>query len=378
MRRFSHGLGAALLALLMATGAAPGQSLGDKMLTLDLKAGEPVGDALARSSLKIEVGVLADVQGLYLPPLQDWNGQRYQIRLQGGGDRAALIGWTPFRGTLWLTAGLIDQIKLEFRNFHLTRTDSGDWLRPDDTLARPAGDLDGEIDAIAAIYGAIMALEPVPAKITSCHHNARPDELLARDLADSTAGTCEKETVLRERLTPDALRVALRAFHAGVEQAHQADPRTADQTPPVLNLGQWWLANGNLVMLQVLPQTELPPQSGQVPPVRLALSLDIREFYRSGVAGLIATCFDPQSIFPDHILYTPDQAAHIVNGLIALMSPPVVDGQPLTDEIQIQHIDWTAKRDAFWNDAASRKSFCAALLRLQDEAGYDGPRPKLR
>lgn len=85
MRRFSHGLGTALLALLMAIGAAPGQSLGDKMLTLDLKAGEPVGDALARSSLKIKVGVLADVQGLYLPPLQDWNGERYQIRLQGGG-----------------------------------------------------------------------------------------------------------------------------------------------------------------------------------------------------------------------------------------------------------------------------------------------------
>lgn len=378
MRPLSRRLGPALLALMLAVGAAADQPAEGQMPVLELKAGEPLGDAMARSSMKIEVGILPDLQGLYLPPLQDWNAERYQIRLRGGADSSALIDWTPFSGTIWLTAGLIDQIKLEFMNFHLTRADSDDWVRPNDTLDLPAGDLKGEIEAIVQIYQAIMELDPVPSDITSCYHNSRRDELLEGELADSKAGSCKDVTVLNERLTPDALRAALTEFHAGVEKTRQDDPKAAERTPPALNLGQWWLANGNLVMMRVLPQSEVPFQSGQTRPIRLALSLDVREFYRTGVASLIATCFDQQAIFPDRILYTQEQAAHIVNGLIAVMYPPVVDGRTLSDEIEIQNVDWTAKRDEFWNDAASRESFCAELLRLQDEAGYKGPRPPLR
>lgn len=316
-------------AILVLAGAAYTAWGTEQMLELDIQAGEPFGDVMARSSLKSKTNVLVDMQNVNFPPLDDWNGDRYQVRLRGGNDQSALIPWTPTGGTIWMTAGMVGEVSLNYEDLNL--------------------------DAIAGIYASIMAMDPVPSEIVSCYHNSLPAEMLAAERRQSEEGTCEDTIVLPDRQSDVELRAALRGVHD-------------KDTPFTLNMGQWWLGNGNLLMMKVRPL----PNEG------FSFSIVVNEFYRAGMSRLIAPCFDQQAIFPERIVFTQDQSAQILHGLVAIMYPPVLDGQPLTDEIQIQNIDWTRKQDEFWNDPQMRGTFCATVLRLQDKVGYTGPQPPLR
>src|SRR5690606_29887820 len=91
------------------------------LLLLDIQAGEPLGDAMSRSTMKQDLPIALDMQNLRLPVLMDWGSTRYQVRLQGGEGKSVLFKWTPVAGTIWSYTGWIDEVDLDFTNYHLTR-----------------------------------------------------------------------------------------------------------------------------------------------------------------------------------------------------------------------------------------------------------------
>ncbi|MFV0475866.1 MAG: hypothetical protein ACK5MQ_16940 [Pikeienuella sp.] len=155
------------------------------------------------------------------------------------------------------------------------------------------------------------------------------------------------------RHAPDQFRALLRRFLERVAAEIGNDPEPGNRMSLVLNLGQWRLANGNLIQLIVTP-------SG-APPSRLRLAVNIREFFRAGLSRLIPNCYDQQAIFPEKMIYTQIQAARIFHGLYEDFHPPVVDGEPVTDMDALQNLDWSRLADAYRSDAATRRGFCANL-----------------
>lgn len=334
------------------------------MLELRIEAGEPLADAMARSTLRNDVKIALDMQELGLPPEAGWNGERFQVALSAGDGRFATIPWTPFGGKLWMNGGVIDEIDLMFLNFTSTRVDFPNWMRPEDSLEHGAGTPDQEIDAIVQIYEAIQSLDPEPAGEVSCYRNG----------LNEAKPPCDRVTLATNRLSPDELRATLRDYR-GLVAAETDDGRSPpDMVARTLNLGQWWLPNGNLVMMIVLPNSNFIP--GDEDPDRawgLALSVNVREFFRSGVARLIATCYDQQALFPDRVLYSQQQAAHIFHGLYGHFYPPTLDGREITDPMELARLNWDKLSDRYRSDPETRRGFCTRLRELEVEAGYTGP-----
>jgi len=142
-----------------------------------------------------------------------------------------------------------------------------------------------------------------------------------------------------------------------------------------LVLGQWWLPNGNLVMLSATASLDTAPDSVPLTdrPVGAFIDLNVKEFFNANLGLLMQSCYDQQAIVPQKIAFTPAQAAQIFRGLLADFYPPNVDGRTVTDMIELQQLDWARLTDAYWNDAETRRGFCALLEELQQSAGYTGP-----
>lgn len=339
------------------------------VLELDIQAGEPFGDAMARSSLKHDVGIPLDMQRLGLPRDDTWNGERFQVALRGSEEQRAVIPWTPAQGVLWMNAGVVDEISLEFVNFHRTRADSPDWTPPEMTHDAPPGPLDEEIEAIVEIYESVLSLAHQPAEPVNCYRNS----------LEIPRGACERVTMATGRLSPDELRATLRIFHAKFTHDWQNDPTERNKVAQTLNLGQWWLPNGSLMMLIVMPNRNFA--LGEDPdrhPPGLALSLNVAEFFRAGLSRLIPACYDQQAIFPDRMVYSQAQAAHIFHGLYDDFYPPTVDGRTVTDPIELARLDWGQFSAGYRSDPATRRGFCELLRELELEAGYEGPFAPLR
>ncbi|RCW79883.1 hypothetical protein [Paracoccus lutimaris] len=358
-----------VLVFMMGSLAAMAGSLGDsKPLTLDIQAGEPLGDAMTRSTMAVDIPITPDMQGLPLPPLASWNGNGpYQLALQAGGESSIVIPWTPSGGTIWMNFGVIDEIDLDFMYFDAARVDGS-----------TAGDIsatDADIEAIVSIYAGLQAVEPRAAEMASCYHNRIPLEFLEKDRRDSASGNCDRTVLIAHPQAPDDLRVALRQIlhDAGEEIRNESD--ALNRTPLTLNLGQWWLPNGNLLMLTVIPFSEAAPNA---PPSRLKLSMNVREFFRAGLSRLVRTCHDQQAIFPEKINYSQEQAARIFHGLYGDFYPPVVDGEIVTDMGVLEQLDWSRLGDDYWNDADTRRNFCLLLQELEQKVNYAGPVAPLR
>lgn len=330
----------------------------DDMLILDIQAGEPFGDAIDRSTLQADISIPLEMQGVPLPPLAPWNSDApYQLRLQAGDGKDLIVPWTPAAGMIWMTAGVIDQIALEFRDFGKAADAS----------------VTTDIDAIVAFYSDFQALEPQATEIASCYHNRIPLEFLEKDRRDSKTGQCDRVRLAAQRQKPQQLRDLLQGHLTDVATEITNDPEAVGKTPLILNLGQWWLPNGNLVRVNVIPVTD-PDDAA----TRLVLDLNIREFFRAGISRLAPTCYDQQALFPDKMAFSPRQAAQIFHGLYDDFYPPVVDGQTVTDMIALQQLDWSRLTDDYWSNAETRRGFCTLLRELEEKAGYDGPVAPLR
>lgn len=358
-----------LVLILVVTPAAVVKSM-DKPdpFTLDIQAGEPLGDAMARSTMTVDIPIAIDMQGLPLPPLASWDGkQHYQLDLQTGGEQSIVIPWTPSGGTIWMNFGVIDQIDLDFAYFDASRADGNATGNVSPT--------DADIEAIVRIYAGLQAAEPRAAEISSCYHNRIPLEFLDKDRRDSESGNCDRTVLLASRQAPDDLSAALQQIlnDAGDEMGN--NPDALNKVPLALNLGQWWLPNGNLVMLTVIPLSE---GSLDAPPSRLKLSVNIREFFRAGLSRLIRTCYDQQAIFPRKATYTKEQAAQIFHGVYDDFYPPEVDGEVLTDTASLAQLDWSRLTEDYSNDPDTRRGLCELLKELEHEVGHDGPVAPLR
>lgn len=359
----------ALALLLMATPAAMAHRM-DMVdpFTLDIQAGEPLGDAMARSTMTVDIPIALDMQGLPLPPVTAWSGkQHYQLVLQTGGEQSIAIPWTPSGGTIWMNFGVIDEIDLDFAHFDASRADR--------SAASDVSATDADIEAIVNIYTGLQAAKPRAAEIASCYYNRIPLEFLEKDRRDSESGNCDRTALLASRQAPDALRAALRQLLNDAGDEIRNDPDAMNKMPRALNLGQWWLPNGNLVMLTVIPFSET---SEDVSPSRLELSINIREFFRAGLSRLVRTCYDQQAIFPEKVTYTKEQAAQIFHGLYDDFYPPVIDGKIVTDTALLAHLDWSRLTDAYSSDPDTRRGFCELLTELGQKAGYNGPAAPLR
>lgn len=363
-----HWAMAAVATMTISAGAMAGTTT--DTLMLDIQAGEPFGDTLARSTMQIETTIPLGQLAISLPELADWNGQRYQLRLQGGQDRSALIPWTPVSGTIWLHGGVISEIDLSFVNPRQTRADSPDWQRPLATLDHRPDTPDQVAGSLIALFEAIQSLAPTAVRTVSCGDN----------LPVTEAGSCPGVTVLTGPQTPETIRSAVTAFHADYAAALAQDPAVLDAPARRLVLGQWWLPNGNLIMLSAatMLETAAPTVPLEQRPVGLSISLNIKEFFKSNLGLLMASCFDQQALHPQVMAYTPRQAAQIFDGLFDDFYPPTVDGKAVTDMIALQQLDWARLTDQYWNDAEARRGFCTLLEQLQRDAGYAGPVAPLR
>lgn len=335
-----------------------------EVLELRIQAGEPLWDTMERSTLRNDVRIALDMQDLPLSSMYGWNGDRFQVAIGAGDGRFATIPWTPSGGKLWMSVGVIDGIDLDFLNFPSTRANSPGWMRPEDSFEYGAGTPDQEIEAIVQIYEAIQSLHPKPAERVNCYHNSLTE----------TPSTCDRVTMATSRLSPDELRTALRD-HLRLVTAESEDGIAPDgKYALTLNLGQWWLPNGNLAMIVVMPNPNFI--SGNEDPDRawgLKLSLNIKEFFGVYLSRLIPTCYDQQALFPDRVLYTQQEAAHIFHGLFDYFYPPTLDGRVITDPVELQLLDWTELSDRYQSDPETRRGFCARLRQLEIEAGYAGP-----
>lgn len=161
----------------------------------------------------------------------------------------ATIPWISAHGVLWLSAGVVDEIDLLFINFPSTRSDAPDWIRPPDSYRQGGGTPEQEIEAIIQIYEAIQSLHPKPARPVNCYRNS----------LTPTQHPCEGVSLTTDRLSPTELRAALRDFLALISEESD-DGRAPDgEVARTLNLGQWWLPNGSLAMLVVMPNSNFIP-----------------------------------------------------------------------------------------------------------------------
>lgn len=347
-------------------------------LVLDIQAGEPIGDAMARSSMKADFPIVPDMLGLDMLPETSWiDHNPYQLRLQAGDGKVIALPWTPDGGMIWTEFGVITEIDLDYHDFGKAPSVPESVPAPPASANAPKPDaITRDIEAIVRTYQAFHAVNPRQSDIASCYHNLIPREFLAIDKRDSERKSC-KEVLLRAELqSPDQLRDALRQLLETKTDKPAADPMAGpDDAYRVLNLGQWWLPNGNLVRITVVPNYGPGPDWT---PTGLSMSINIREFFNAHLSGLVRTCFDQQAIFPDKISYSQTQAATIYHGLYDDFYPPVVDGQPVTDMDRLQQLDWAALSDSYWNDASQREGFCALFKDLERQVGYTGPEAPLR
>ena len=178
--------------------------------------------------------------------------------------------------------------------------------------------------------------------------------------------------MLAGRQSPQDLGKTLRNLR---ESAAQEAAATESYFPTVLNLGQWWLPNGNQVMITVIPIIDIS-HIDSVP--RLQLSINIREFFHVGVSRLIPTCYDQQAIFPQKVAYSQQQAARIFGGLYDDFYPPQVDGKVVTDLAELELLDWSILTAEYWEEPDMRREFCKLLQELETRSGYSGPFAPLR
>ena len=166
LHKYRIGFWLGILGFLVALAAAfalTPKTPATEVLKLDIQAGEPVADAMARSTMTADFLVAMDMQGLPLPPLASWSATGpYQIELQTGGEHTITIPWTPSDGTIWMNAGVIDEIDLRFDHFETSSTG---------TANNDAPDTEVDIEAIIDIYSSLQAAAPRSAKIASCYHN---------------------------------------------------------------------------------------------------------------------------------------------------------------------------------------------------------------
>ncbi len=330
---------------------------------LDIRAGEPLADAMARSSLRIDVPITLGMHGIPLPPLADWSAERYRLRLAEN----VTIPWTPSGGTVWMHTGVINQIDLDFANLSLGRTD-GDWHTP--WTAPQSEPLDAAAKSIAELYTLLLGLDPVGNAGPSCKGDIpRPENPF-----------CSEPETLPEGLSTQDVLDSITEFALKYQSDLRRDPQLLEVAPAPLVLGQWWLADGSKVDLFVstilsAADTSIPYQDRDV---TVAASLTVTDFFRTGVSKLIETCYDQQAIFPEAVRYTQQQAAQIFHGLYSDFFPPLVDGKPVSDMRVLRGLDWSGLQDRYWNDPSFRDGFCSLLRELEDEAGYTGPKPPLR
>ena len=315
---------------------------------LDIEVGEPFNDAMARSTRKHDFSVPLDMQGLEL-----WSGGEdhlpLQIVLRNGAGQSVALPYQPDSGMLWMYVGVTDELDLNFHTY--TPLDREGDFGGQDADQQAAGD----IEAIVRIYTGIMQMTLRAREQSSCSHDSQ----------DTSKMHCDRVTVLMEKLGPSALREELRAFLTLVSE------ETYDGRLParVLSLGQWWLPNGSLVSMTV---TASYRRSSNVP-LRLAMNVNVSETVNSQFGRQILECYDQQAIFPEKMLYSQAQAAHIFHGLYVDYFPPVVDGERVTDPIRRAELDWGQIFFNYWQDPENLSRFCERLHVLEREAGYSGP-----
>ena len=365
----------ALLVCLVAAYAVYQNKALPPLLLLDIQAGEPLGDAMARSTMKQDLPITLDMQNLRLPVLMDWDSTRYQVRLQGGEGKSALIKWTPVGGTIWAYAGWIDEVDLDFAHFHLTRADDPDWILPQDAYGQPAGTLDADINAIVDIYESVQAMDARPSRLPSCYDNVIPLEMLDIQRKAALSGACGRVTMQTQKLSGDALRKVLREFYEQVVREQKTDPASKKKAAQVLNLGQWWLPNGSQLQITALLDRNKPHDSGQANPLSYRLRVNVREYYRARIAISIAQCFDQQAIFPKRVLYTQAQSSALLQKVMQYMYPPRVNTQENLSAIQIQEMAWAPEKGGYSRLLAAvggRRAFCEKILQFQREINYNG------
>lgn len=319
---------------------------------LEIEIGEPIGDVMARSTRKYDFPIELDMQSLSLL-LGQQGGRPLQIVLRNGAGQSAVLPYEPFEGELWMHVGVTDELDLRFIQFPpLTAVDRAD-------AQSPATQDEAAIEGITAIYTRILPLTVRPRGQINCYRNS----------LEISRQPCDGVTLATERLSPEALRERLRAFH--VQAANEA--RDGSKPARSLNLGQWWLPNGGLVMLTVTAEAD-----AREDPIRLSLTVNISDYFHSSLSRLILACYDQQALFPEKMRYSQAQAAQIFHGLYADFFPPVVDGEVVTDRIALAELDWTQLSDSYWNTPSVRSGFCSRLRELEIDAGYKGPFAPLR
>ena len=310
---------------------------------LDIEIGEPFSDAMARSTRKYDFAVPLDMQGLEL-----WSGGEdrlpMQIVLRNGAGQSAALPYQPDSGMLWMYAGITDELDLNFHTF--IPLDAGE-----DSGRR----VEDDIEAIVRIYTGVMQITLRAREQSNCFHNS----------LEVGKMPCDRVTLVTEKLGPDALRQELRAFLTLVSEEKYDGKLPAR----VLNLGQWWLPNGSLVGMTVTASSR---RSNDIP-LRLAMRVNVSEFVNSHFGRQILECYDQQAIFPEKMLYSQAQAAHIFHGLYADYFPPVVDGKPVTDPVRRAELDWGQIFYNYWQNPENLSRFCERLHVLEREAGYAGP-----
>jgi len=353
-----------VLALVLAAGALfvmQGKDARARMAeieTFEIEIGEPVGDAVARSTRKYDFRIPLDMHSLDIPGMDAPPGS-LEIILRNGAGKSAALPWQPVQGSLWMYVGVTDELNLEFSGF------GQPTLRGEAVVPAGAPPLEAEVLGISEIYARVMTLTGRPRERSNCYRNDL-------ELQDSP---CERVTLVSDRQSPEALQRVLRDFHAG---AAEEDWRDRDKNALMLNLGQWWLPNGSLAMMVVVavpqPDGGIDPVTGRdLLPPRLVLHLSVNDYFNSQIARLMLSCYDQQAIFPEKITYSQAQAAQIFHGLYADFFPPVVDGVEVTDRIALASLDWGPLSDSYANEPAVRQRFCDLVQHLEREAGYNGP-----
>lgn len=274
-----------LAALLIA--AAPLTALQAKELSpqtgeteiLEIEIGEPIGDAVARSTRKYDFRIPLDMQSLDIPGDGD-KPDGLRIVLRNGAGKSIAFPWQAHSGVIWMYVGVTDEIDLKFRGFEDRRL-SGEGAVSDDPN-------EADIAAIAEIYEQVLSLSERPRNQSHCYRN----ELR---LAESS---CSRVIMATDRHSLEALAATLRAYRAEVAAE---DWETSKNDPAlVLNLGQWWFPNGNLAMLQVMPEFDSAAgKAGGKMPFRLGLRVNVKDHFNSAMIRLALSCHDQQAIFPE-------------------------------------------------------------------------------
>lgn len=346
------------IVFLLALWTKPVHARTEGIETFEIEVGEPIGDAVARSTRKYDFPVPLDMQSVDVPAVDAKPGLLEIILRNGAGQRAALP-WQPVQGSLWMYVGVTDALDLLFSGFD-TPTLRGEQLVPPG-----AGPLEAEVLGITEIYRRVLSLTERPRDRSSCYRN----QLALQDTP------CDRVVMATDRQSAEALHQVLRDFHA---KAAAEDWRDRNKMAHMLNLGQWWLPNGSLAMMVVVavPQPEggtVADTGRDVLPPRLVLHLSVNDYFNTGISRLMLSCYDQQAIFPEKVAYSQAQAAQIFHGLYADFFPPLVDGKPVTDRIRLASLDWGPLWDRYANDPATRQHFCDLQQQLERKAGYEGP-----